>query len=234
MHMVKLKRCTWKINSNYPQDSLRLVTLHARRIWIPRVHEVKENTLVIELLHIVNCDCLLFISQSLKHSRHHFSPLPTDMDLFLGKSLIPSSLIALPFPSPPFTSLHFFHFTSLYYTLLLFILGNPFKLFTSLLTFRFTMLCFSSLFDDFQHSLTSFQFNSIITFLTLFLKVIGLQGRVPNTSAGVWFQCWMVRFNDNGNEFCERNSSSTYLQANLFLRVSRIHTGEVEGFVFLG
>ena len=25
-----------------------------------------------------------------------------------------------------------------------------------------------------------------------FLKVIGLQGRVPDTSAGNWFQCWMV------------------------------------------
>ena len=36
MHMEKFQECTWKINSNYPQDSLRLLTLHARRIWIPR------------------------------------------------------------------------------------------------------------------------------------------------------------------------------------------------------
>ena len=28
----------------------------------------------------------------------------------------------------------------------------------------------------------------------LCLKVIGLQGRIPNTSAGNWFQCWMVLF----------------------------------------
>ena len=147
MHVEKLQQCTWKINSNYPQDSLRLVTLHARRIWIPRVHEVKENTLVIELLHIVTCDCLHFISQSLKHSRLHFSPLTTHIDLFLGNSLPPHfpNWTSRPFPS--------FHFTPLYYTSLLFILGDPFRLFTSLLTFRFTMLCFSTLFDDFQHSL---------------------------------------------------------------------------------
>jgi hypothetical protein len=31
-----------------------------------------------------------------------------------------------------------------------------------------------------------------MAFLTLFLKVICLQGRVSNTSAGNWFQCWMV------------------------------------------
>jgi hypothetical protein len=111
--MEKWQHCTWKINSNYPQDSRRLVTLHARWVWIPRVHEVKENTLVIELLHIVTCDCLLFISESLKHSRLHFSPLTTPRDLFLGNSLPPSSLIELNFPSPPFTTLRFFHFTSL-------------------------------------------------------------------------------------------------------------------------
>jgi len=31
-------------------------------------------------------------------------------------------------------------------------------------------------------------------FLTLFLKIIGLQGKVPNMSAGNWFQCWMFLF----------------------------------------
>jgi len=30
--------------------------------------------------------------------------------------------------------------------------------------------------------------------LTLLLKVIGLQGKFPNTSAGNWFQCWVVLF----------------------------------------
>jgi len=34
----------------------------------------------------------------------------------------------------------------------------------------------------------------LCTYTTLFLKVIGLQGRIPNTSAGNWFQCWMVLF----------------------------------------
>jgi len=36
--------------------------------------------------------------------------------------------------------------------------------------------------------------HSVITFLNLFLKVDGLQGRVSNTSAGNWFQSLMVLF----------------------------------------
>jgi len=39
-----------------------------------------------------------------------------------------------------------------------------------------------------------FQLTSLITFLTLFFGVFGLQGRVPNTSAGNWFQSWMALF----------------------------------------
>jgi len=35
---------------------------------------------------------------------------------------------------------------------------------------------------------------STIAFLTLFFKVFNLQGRVPNTSAGSWFQSRMVLF----------------------------------------
>ena len=139
-------------------------------------NRVTAYSYCIQLLHRVTaysyCDCLLFISQSLKHSRYrsspHFSPLTIPIDLFLGNSLAPSSLTELLFPSLPFTSLRFFHFTSLYYTSLLFILGDPFKLFTSLLTFRFTILYFSTLFDDFQHSLYSFKFDLIINFITLF------------------------------------------------------------------
>jgi hypothetical protein len=34
----------------------------------------------------------------------------------------------------------------------------------------------------------------IIAFLTIFLKVLGLHGKVPNTSAGSWFQIFMVLF----------------------------------------
>jgi hypothetical protein len=37
-------------------------------------------------------------------------------------------------------------------------------------------------------------FTLFITFLTLFLKLLGLQERVPKTSAGSWFQSWMVLF----------------------------------------
>ena len=34
----------------------------------------------------------------------------------------------------------------------------------------------------------------IIAFLNLFLKILGLQGKVPNTSGGSWFQVSMVLF----------------------------------------
>jgi len=41
----------------------------------------------------------------------------------------------------------------------------------------------------------SFHFTPfIIAFLILFLKIIGLQGKVPNVSAGSWFQFLMVMF----------------------------------------
>ena len=49
----------------------------------------------------------------------------------------------------------------------------------------------------FQHTLFFllllffFQFTPLITFLTLLFWVFGLQGRVPNTFAGNWFQSWM-------------------------------------------
>jgi len=41
----------------------------------------------------------------------------------------------------------------------------------------------------------SFHFTQVITaFLTLFLKILGLKGKVPNASAGSWFQFLMVLF----------------------------------------
>jgi len=41
----------------------------------------------------------------------------------------------------------------------------------------------------------SFHFTLFITvLLTLFLKILGLQGKVPNASAGSWFQFLMVIF----------------------------------------
>jgi len=37
-------------------------------------------------------------------------------------------------------------------------------------------------------------FVGLIDFLTLFLKILGLQGEVPNVSAGFWFQFLMIIF----------------------------------------
>jgi hypothetical protein len=37
-------------------------------------------------------------------------------------------------------------------------------------------------------------FTSFITFLTPFLKLIGVQETVPKASSGSWFQSWMVLF----------------------------------------
>ena len=125
----------------------------------------------------------MFFFKLLIHSRFHPSPslfityYPIN---FFHKDLFPPSLYCTSLHLIP---LHFASFTSLYFTSLHFILDNfslHFRLFTSLLTFHFTRLRFSTLFNDFQHTLLPF--NSIITFLTLFLKVIGLQRRFPNTS----------------------------------------------------
>jgi len=49
--------------------------------------------------------------------------------------------------------------------------------------------------DDFRH--TSFRFTPfIIAFLPVFLKILRLQWKVPNASAGSWFQFLMVLFTD--------------------------------------
>jgi hypothetical protein len=54
-------------------------------------------------------------------------------------------------------------------------------------------------FPSFNHNSLDFDdpplnFALFITFLTLFLKLLGLQERFPKTSAGSWFQTWMVLF----------------------------------------
>jgi hypothetical protein len=62
-------------------------------------------------------------------------------------------------------------------------------------TVYFTPLHFTSFhltslyFDDLP-----LNFSLFITFLNLFLKLLGLQERFPKTSAGSWFQSWMVLF----------------------------------------
>jgi hypothetical protein len=37
-------------------------------------------------------------------------------------------------------------------------------------------------------------FTSFVTFLSIFLKLLGLEETVPKASAGSWFQSWMVLF----------------------------------------
>ena len=97
------------------------------------------------------------------------------------------------FPSLPFpllhitslyiTSLHFtsFHFTSLPFT------SHHFPL------LHFPSLHITSLYFTSLH-FTPLPFTSLITFLTLFLKVHGLEGIVPKTFIGSLFQSWMLLF----------------------------------------
>jgi len=104
----------------------------------------------------------------------------------------------------PRTSLHFtqIHFTPLHYTCRHFTsshvnftqlhftapsLGlNPFEF--HLTSLHFTCLHFMQ-FSRFSPLFYSFHFTPlIIAFLTLFLKILGLQGKVPNVSPGRWFQ----------------------------------------------
>jgi len=63
---------------------------------------------------------------------------------------------------------------------------------------RCTLLNHPSLhFTSFPYIFNDFPQTSIIAFLTLFFKVFNLQGSVPNTSAGSWFQSWMVHSQRN-------------------------------------
>ena len=100
----------------------------------------------------------------------------------------------LPFTSLHFTSLHYtsrwfsLHFTSLHFQMIFTSLHYTSRWFS----LHFTSLPFTTLFNDFPH--TFFQITSISAFLALFFKVFNLQGRVRNTSAGSWFQSWIVLF----------------------------------------
>jgi hypothetical protein len=88
----------------------------------------------------------------------------------------------------------YLNFTQLHFTALSFGL-NPFKFPTApvhLTSLHFTPLHFTALLDEFCQS-CAFHFTPfIIAFLILFLKILGLQGKVPNASAG--FQFLMVLF----------------------------------------
>ena len=93
-----------------------------------------------------------------------------------------------------FTSSHL-NFTQVHFTTLSFGL-TPFKFPTA--PFHLTSLHFTSLhcaFRWFSPHFCCFHFTPFtIAFLTLCLKILGLQGKVPNVSAGSWFQFLMVLF----------------------------------------
>ena len=102
-----------------------------------------------------------------------------------------------------FTTLHYtcrhftssrLNFTQLHFTTLSFGL-TPFKFPTA--PFHLTSQHFTSLHLTFRWFSPHYSFHftpCIIAFLTLFLKILGLQGKVPNASAGSWFQFLMVLF----------------------------------------
>ena len=107
-------------------------------------------------------------------------------------------------PSLYFTTLHYtcrhftsshLNFTQLHFTTLSFGL-TPFKFPTA--PFQLTSLDFTSLhctFRRFSPHFYSRRFTLfIIAFLILPLKILGLQEKVPNASAGSWFQILMVLF----------------------------------------
>ena len=78
-----------------------------------------------------------------------------------------------------------FHYTYLNYTSL-----------------HFTSLHCTSLLDDFRQNFYSFHFTPfIISFLTLFLKIFGLQRKVPNACADSWFQFLMALFTRNASRY---------------------------------
>ena len=110
-----------------------------------------------------------------------------------------------------FTTLHFFclyftplvdislfshlNFTQLHYSL---IWLNPISISYRSISPHITTFHLISLhctFRRFSPHFYSFHFTPfIIAFLTMFLKISGLQGEAPNASAGGWFQFLMVLF----------------------------------------
>ena len=98
---------------------------------------------------------VLFFNHKLAHAFTpvlNFSSLTSPIDVFHKES--PPPFPILHFTSPHSTSLRFVHFASLYFTSLPFTSDNfslHLRLFTSLHQTRF-----STLFDDFQHTLLAF------------------------------------------------------------------------------
>jgi len=87
------------------------------------------------------------------------------------------------------------HFTILHYPL---IWLNPIYISYHSISPHITTLHLTSLHCTFQwpspHFYSFWFIPLIIAFLILFIKILGLKGKVPNGSAGSWFQFLMVLF----------------------------------------
>jgi hypothetical protein len=122
---------------------------------------------------------------------------------------VTKTFTTLHYTSPNYTSLcytcwhfvsnyfNFPNYTSIHFTTLSFGL-TPFKFPTTqfhLTSLHFTSLHCTTLLDDFCHTSFAIHFTLlIIAYLTPFLKILGLQGKVPNASVRSWFQFLMVLF----------------------------------------
>jgi hypothetical protein len=116
------------------------------------------------------------------------------LDTFSTLHYVSHNYISFHFTTLVDTSSHL-NFTQLHFTTLSFGLTTfkfptaPFH-FTSL---HFTSLHFTALLDDFRH--TSIPVISpVYNWFHNSLKILGLKGKVPNGSAGSWFQFLMVLF----------------------------------------
>jgi hypothetical protein len=119
--------------------------------------------------------CRHFTSSHLNFTHLHFTPLH--------------------YTCRHFTSSHL-NFTRLHFNTLSFGV-TPFKFLTApfhLTSLHSTSLHFTALLDIFATILFLSFHPVIIAFLTLFLKILGLRGKVPNASAGSWFQFLMALF----------------------------------------
>jgi len=88
------------------------------------------------------------------------------------------------------------NFTQVHFTILAFGL-TPFQFPTAPFHLNITALHLTSFRCTFRRFLPHFFLSLhsfLIPFLTLFLKILDLQGKAPNVSAGSWFQFLMVLF----------------------------------------
>ena len=126
------------------------------------------------------------------------------------RHLVPETFTTLRSTSLHLSTLQFFPFklhpTTLHYLL---IWLNPISISYRSISPHITTLQLTSLhctFRWFSPHFYSFRFIPlIISFLNLFLKILGLKGKVPNASAGSWFQLltlWRRNFLLNFSTAC--------------------------------